>query len=555
MIFSFRVCSVHCPVSLQPLTLISVSTEDFLVFGPSDPIVATLGGEAILPCSVFPLMSMENMEELRWFRTRFSQAVFVYRDQEEQKEGQLPGYSQRTSLVKDQFHEGKAAVRIQNVQMSDSGIYVCHFKQGVLYEEAILELKVAAIGSVPEVYIKGPEDGGVCVVCMASGWYPKPQVHWRDSRGEDLPASSEILREDAEGLFSTETSLVVRDSSVRNVTCSTFNPVLGQEKAMAIVIPEPFFPQASPWKTAFVVILTMMGLLVLGTIYLLRREHSGRLKVQQKRRNFQCEKDELQTTKEDALLSTSALREELDWRKAAYNRAWRKAKLYADWRKEHFQTWTFTLDPASAHPTLVISQDRMRVTRKDTTVCLDDLFSVLGTNGISSGRYYWEVKLTNREGSKWILGVCREGVERKGFYFESPEKGFWTVGQSSSGYWAYVDSGRDSLSIRQAPQSVGVFVDYDERNISFYNMSDKSHIFSFHEASFSGTLLPYFQLKSGNVSMTVSSMACVSEGQEGEEGEKGKEQEEGKEEEETPFLQRVRDTLFPKCGSLPKSSM
>nr|XP_017457195.1 butyrophilin-like 7 isoform X1 [Rattus norvegicus] len=522
-----------------------VTTKGFWVFGPSDPVVAAPGREAILPCSVFPAMSVENMEELRWFRNRFSQAVFVYRDQEEQKEEQMIEYSWRTSLVKDQFHEGKAAVRIQNVQESDSGIYVCHFKHGHFREEAILELKVAAMGSVPEVYIKGPEDGGVCVVCMTSGWYPEPQVHWRDSRGEDLPASSETLHEDAEGLFSTENSLVVRDSSVRNVTCSTFNPILGQEKAMAIVIPEPFFPQASPWKTAFVVILTMMGLLVLGTISLFGWERFVRLKLQKEQIHIHCEKDKAQTEKEDALRTASALREELDWRKVAYNHAWRKAQLYADWRKEHFQTWTFTLDPASAHPTLVISQDRMRVTRKDTTVCLDDLFSVLGTKGISSGRYYWEVKLANGEGSKWILGVCREGVERKGFYFESPEKGFWTVGQSSSGYWAYVDSGRDSLSIRQAPQSVGVFVDYDERNISFYNMSDKSHLFSFHEASFSGTLLPYFQLKSGNVSMTVSSMACVSEGQEGEEGEKGEEQEEGKEEEESQFLQRVRDTLFP----------
>ncbi|EDL96791.1 rCG60898 [Rattus norvegicus] len=87
---------------------------------------------------------------------------------------------------------------------------------------------------------------------------------------------------------------------------------------MAMVIPEPFFPQASPWKAAFLVILTMMGILISGTIYLLRREHSGRLKVQQKRKHLQCEKDELQTTKEDALLSTSALREELDGRKAAY---------------------------------------------------------------------------------------------------------------------------------------------------------------------------------------------------------------------------------------------
>lgn len=93
------------------------------------------------------------------------------------------------------------------------------------------------MGSVPEVHIKGPEDGGVCVVCMASGWYPKPQVHWRDSRGQNLSASLEIHHEDAEGLFSTETSVVVRDRSVGNVTCSTFNPVLGQEKAMAMFIP------------------------------------------------------------------------------------------------------------------------------------------------------------------------------------------------------------------------------------------------------------------------------------------------------------------------------
>ena len=130
-------------MSLQPLTATSVSTEEFRVFGPSDPIVAAPGGEAILPCSVFPAMNVENMEELRWFRSRFSAAVLVYRDQEEQKREQLPEYSQRTSLVKEQFHQGTAAVRILNVQAPDSGIYICHFKQGVFYEEAILELKVA----------------------------------------------------------------------------------------------------------------------------------------------------------------------------------------------------------------------------------------------------------------------------------------------------------------------------------------------------------------------------------------------------------------------------
>ncbi|NP_109672.1 butyrophilin-like 6 isoform X1 [Mus musculus] len=497
-----------------------VTTKEFQVFGPSDPIVAAPGGEAILPCSVIPAMNVENMEELRWFRSRFSAAVLVYRDQEEQKREQLPEYSQRTSLVKEQFHQGTAAVRILNVQAPDSGIYICHFKQGVFYEEAILELKVAAMGSVPEVYIKGPEDGGVCVVCITSGWYPEPQVHWKDSRGEKLTASLEIHSEDAQGLFRTETSLVVRDSSVRNVTCSTFNPILGQEKAMAMFLPEPFFPKVSPWKPAFFVTLTMMGLLVLGTSYLFRRERSARLIVQELTGNLQRVEDN--KAEEDTVRTIDALMVELAQRKAAYRAAWRKAQLYADWRKEQFQAWTFTLDPASAHTNLAISQDRLTVTRKDFTRCLEDLSCVLGIRGISSGRYYWEVKLTNIEGSKWILGVCREGVVRKNFYFETPRKGFWTVGQSSKGHWAYIDSGRTSLSVRQAPKSVGVFVDYTEGDISFYNMSDMSHMFSFPKASFSGTLFPYFRLRSGNVSMIINSMECASESSEGEEGRRGR---------------------------------
>ncbi|XP_076414385.1 butyrophilin subfamily 3 member A2-like isoform X2 [Peromyscus maniculatus bairdii] len=474
-----------------------VSTKEFLVFGPSEPIVAAPGGEAILPCSLFPVMSVENMEELRWFRSRFSEAVFVYRNQQEQKEEQMAEYSGRTWLVKDQFHQGKAAVRIGNVQEPDSGIYVCFFKRGLFYEEAILELKVAVMGSVPEVDIKGPEDGGLCVVCMTSGWYPKPQVQWRDSRGERLPASTENHIEDAEGLFSMKTTLVVRDSSLGNVTCSTFNPILGQEKAMGMFIPEPFFLQAFPWMPAFAVSVTMMGLLVLGSCCLLRREHLAKLQLRQEWENLRPEQESFQQTKEAALKTTNR-------RKAAYRAAWRKAKLYADWCKEHFQAWSVTLDPDSTHANLAISQDRMSVTRKDTDMHLDSPFSVLGTEGISSGRRYWEVKIKNGDSSTWTLGVWREDVEKQGWYSECPIRGFWTVGRTNSGYWAYTDTGRASLSLRQVPESVGVFVDYSEGDISFYNMSDMSHIFSF-QASFSGTLFPYFRLESGDVSMILSS--------------------------------------------------
>lgn len=98
-------------------------------------------------------------------------------------------------------------------------------------------LPSAGVGSAPQVYIKGLEEDGIRVVCMASGWFPKPQVQWRDLSGEKFLAFSEAHAQDEEGLFSVEASLVVRDSSAGNVTCSILNPILGQEKAMAIFIP------------------------------------------------------------------------------------------------------------------------------------------------------------------------------------------------------------------------------------------------------------------------------------------------------------------------------
>nr|XP_045722099.1 butyrophilin-like protein 2 [Mirounga angustirostris] len=210
----------------------SLSTEEFVVIGSSDPIVAVLGGSITLPCRVSPAMSVENME-LRWFRSKFSEAVFIYQNQQEQREEQLAQYTGRTSLVKDFLTRGEAAVRIHDVQAFDNGLYTCFFRKGSFYEEAGLELKVAGVGSAPQVHITG-----VRVVCMASGWFPKPQVQWRAVSGEKFLTFSETQAQDAEGLFTMEATLVVRHSSSGNVTCSVLNPILGQEKEVAIFIPD-----------------------------------------------------------------------------------------------------------------------------------------------------------------------------------------------------------------------------------------------------------------------------------------------------------------------------
>ncbi|XP_054554113.1 butyrophilin-like protein 1 [Talpa occidentalis] len=214
----------------------SVFTERFHVIAPADPIVAELGEDTTLPCSLFPVMSAENME-LRWFRSNSLESVFTYQDQQERPEELMAQYAGRTSLVGKFLRDGEAAVTIHKVQASDNGLYTCFFSNGVFRGQANLELQVAGVGSAPQVYISGPEEHGVLVVCTASGWFPEPQVQWRHPRGEQFLEFSKVQAQDTEGLFSVEAALVVRDSSVGSVTCSIFNPVLRQEKAMAIVIP------------------------------------------------------------------------------------------------------------------------------------------------------------------------------------------------------------------------------------------------------------------------------------------------------------------------------
>lgn len=99
-----------------------------------------LGTDTMLPCHVLPAMSV-NME-LRWFRSEFSEAVYVYQDGMEQVGEQLVDFKGRAELVKDYITEGRVSVKIYSLRISDSGIYKCFFKKGSDFQEATLELKV-----------------------------------------------------------------------------------------------------------------------------------------------------------------------------------------------------------------------------------------------------------------------------------------------------------------------------------------------------------------------------------------------------------------------------
>ncbi|KAL0969944.1 hypothetical protein UPYG_G00234960 [Umbra pygmaea] len=155
-----------------------------------------------------------------------------------------------------------------------------------------------------------------------------------------------------------------------------------------------------------------------------------------------------------------------------------------------------TLDPDTAHSQLIISEHGKRVRHNNTKQNVpdnpkrfDSVFCVLGKEGFSSGRFYYEVQVKGK--TIWDLGVARESVNRKGIITLNPADGYWSVVLRDGEYKAAADP-PVLLYLSQKPQKVGVFVDYEKGQVSFYDVEARSLIYSFTNQNFIDKLHPYF---------------------------------------------------------------
>uniref|UniRef100_A0A671M9U8 E3 ubiquitin-protein ligase TRIM39-like n=1 Tax=Sinocyclocheilus anshuiensis TaxID=1608454 RepID=A0A671M9U8_9TELE len=155
------------------------------------------------------------------------------------------------------------------------------------------------------------------------------------------------------------------------------------------------------------------------------------------------------------------------------------------------------LDPNTAHPKLILSKDGKQVShggswrdvpnnpeRFDSSAC------VLGKDGFSCGRFYFVVQVGDK--TEWDLGMARESIERKGKITVCPEKGFWCIWLRNGGEYVANEYCPVPLSLKDKPQKVGVFVDYEEGLVSFYNVETKALIYSFTGQSFTEKIFPFF---------------------------------------------------------------
>ncbi|XP_031430023.1 zinc-binding protein A33-like [Clupea harengus] len=168
------------------------------------------------------------------------------------------------------------------------------------------------------------------------------------------------------------------------------------------------------------------------------------------------------------------------------------------WEKmqEIVQYTPVTLDPNTAYPRLILSEDLTSVTYSTETEQLPgnpERFDkgacpcVLGSEGFNSGTHCWDVEV--RDNALWDLGVKTESSQRKGPDFPS---GVWGVKQiGNANYAAHSPSQHIRLTVKQKPQRIRVQLDWDRGKLSFSDPDNNKHLHTFTH-TFTERVFPFF---------------------------------------------------------------
>ncbi|XP_034159149.2 butyrophilin subfamily 1 member A1-like isoform X2 [Pangasianodon hypophthalmus] len=425
-------------------------SERLKIFGPEGPLDAVAGEDLVLPCFIKPSTSAVDMT-VEWMRLEeVASLVHLYKDQKEKNEKQAQSYRGRTSLFKEELQKGNASLKLSALRVSDEGEYKCLIEDKSWYDDITVHITVKVLGSHPVITMESYDNsGGINLVCESRGWNPEPDVLWLDREGATLPAEDTQTHRDTEG-FSVKRHVTVYDYSDSNRFYCRLQQKHHMMEAEVIINSKVF----GVWKWVVGIsvsaCVTAVGLIVTAVI---------------------CYKKASELQKE---------------------------KRYAELIKKKLFAVDVTLDPDTANPHLILSADGKQVTCGDTRQDLPDTpqrftsySCVVGKESFSSGRFYYEVQVRGK--TAWTLGVVRESINRKRLWITpNPQTGFWTVALRNENQYLALAGPLVRLTLREKVEKVGVFVDYEDGLVSFYDVKSSSHIYSFTAQSFTEKLYPYF---------------------------------------------------------------
>ncbi|XP_041068953.1 butyrophilin subfamily 1 member A1-like isoform X2 [Carcharodon carcharias] len=440
------------------------SPGKFTVTGPSHPVIAIVGQDALLECRLKPEISVTNMV-VRWLKSDLGSAVHMYRNGKDDTAAQDHDYRGRTELFKDELTKGNVSLRIKNTRVRDEGKYICSVDDETDFEETMIELKAGGLGHEHWIQIDGYYKNGIQLVCESNGWFPKPQILWTGGDGQNLTGQSEIsYHQDLKGLVNVQSSLAVTRDSSNRFQCLIQNNLLKKEQEAAIQISGDFFPTVSGWLVFLSVILCLLIVtFTAGILWSVKRHRYIKdLELDKSIKQFD------------------------QW----------KSLVEADWKKISECEASVTLDTETANPRLEVSKDLKNVRLTRTEMNVDDhgerftvWESVLGSEGFTSGTHYWEVEVAGNQ--HWTLGVAKETVDRKGDIHLLTGNGFWTIVRAQDKFQANSDNKSD-ICVHKIPRKIGVYLNYESGIVSFYSANTKSYLYTFTGCKFTEKLYPFF---------------------------------------------------------------
>uniref|UniRef100_A0A7N6BQ34 Ig-like domain-containing protein n=1 Tax=Anabas testudineus TaxID=64144 RepID=A0A7N6BQ34_ANATE len=252
------------------LLLIHFTTGQSKLIGSSQPIVATVGDDIILPCHLEPAVDVAA-KTLEWTRSDLEpRFVFVWRAGQDFVTIKNPSYKGRTSLFTDELKHGNISLKLSEVKPADEGKYRCYVPDN--NEESFVELVVAsAAAASPVITLEriDRDEEGVILQCESKGWYPEPELLWLDAEGKILSAGPTETVRGPDDLYTVSSRVTVEKRHSNNIICRVQQSNINQIRETQIHISDDFckVQSISPLTAGFAVIVVICIILLLLLVF------------------------------------------------------------------------------------------------------------------------------------------------------------------------------------------------------------------------------------------------------------------------------------------------
>uniref|UniRef100_A0A3B4E8I6 B30.2/SPRY domain-containing protein n=1 Tax=Pygocentrus nattereri TaxID=42514 RepID=A0A3B4E8I6_PYGNA len=470
-------------------------------------VIGKLGSSVVLPCWLDPSLDISNME-IRWYRPhKFGKPVLFYRDHKVTTDLQEESYINRSALALREpqsagLKVGDLSLRLDNLNTDDGGIFHC-FVSGVSgYGSAATTLNILVQGSSPVLSVQFKDDF-LNVSCSSCGWQPQPRIEWKSNRNTPFRPGG-LVYSQAENKLTCVQSWALLSPSFHEVSCSLFI-TKGDERESTVDIQTisrlmvPAEDGSGFWKALFAVAL-LAALAMIGVgVFLYGKYKTGYMQAKADEEDQRKDEEDQRKDEEDQLTVCSKP-SITDLRKHAVN---------------------ITLNSSNVYPDVFINSNR-NVVRDRASAAENNkgpgfpyYLSVCGINSFTSGCAYWEVKLTapsTKPKKSWLIGVTKASHYLNNDKNDlTPSKGFWFLCSDEETGIHINTEPEISLPVNPSLEVVGVFLDYEKGELSFYNAKKDVHLFTM-KTKFQGEIVPFFNPGIGDKApLTINLIESITE--------------------------------------------